>query len=91
MKMIAAQLLVEEKRVEAALEQARTMLGKAEGRFILDLTPVSRLAARDLRSLEALAAVADEKSVRIVLRGVGSSVYKVLKLTKLSSRFGFAD
>lgn len=91
MENVAVQIAIDPQRVEAALEEARTMLDKTDGELILDLATVPRLAARDLRSLERLAAVADERGVRIVLRGAGSSLYKVLKLMKLSSRFLFAE
>ena len=33
--------------------------------------------------------IADEKGVKVVLRGVNVDVYKVLKLVKLASRFSF--
>ena len=91
METVAVELAIDPKRVQAALEKARTMLDKASGELILDLTAIPRLAATDLRSLDGLAAVAAEKGVTIVLRGVGSSVYTVLKLMKLSSRFSFAN
>ena len=89
--MVAVQLTIEPKRVDAALEEARAMLKKADGGMVLDFTAVPRLAAADIRALEELASVAGEKGVRIVLRGAGSNLYKVLKLMKLSSRFGFAN
>jgi len=38
-----------------------------------------------------LAARAQEKSVRLVLRGVKVNVYKVLKLVKLAPRFSFLN
>jgi anti-anti-sigma regulatory factor len=91
MKMGAVQVAIDSSRVSAALEEARAMLDKADGELVLDLTTVPRLSARDLRALEELATVANDKGVRIVLHSVGSSLYKVLKLTKLSSRFGFAN
>ena len=91
METVAVQLAIDPKRVQAGLEKARTMLDKASGELILDLTTVPRLAARDLQSLDGLAAVANQKGVTIVLRGVGTTLYKVLKLMKLSSRFSFAN
>ena len=41
--------------------------------------------------MEELARLADEKAVKIVLRGVNVDVYKVLKLVKLSPRFNFVN
>ena len=39
--------------------------------------------------LEELASIADDKAVKLVLRGVNVDIYKVLKLVKLTSRFSF--
>jgi hypothetical protein len=41
--------------------------------------------------MEALAGAADDKGIKVVLRGVNVDIYKVLKLAKLSSRFAFAN
>jgi hypothetical protein len=38
-----------------------------------------------------LARVADEKAVKVALRGVNVDVYKVLKLVKLTRRFSFVS
>ena len=35
--------------------------------------------------------MADDKGVKVVLRGVNVGVYKVLKLVKLTSRFSFVS
>ena len=39
--------------------------------------------------MEEFAGMADDKGVKVVLRGVNVGVYKVLKLVKLGSRFSF--
>lgn len=91
METVAVQLAIDPKRVEAALQEARTVLEKEDGELILDLSLVPRLAARELRALEELAAAANGKPVKVVLRGTSSGLYKVLKLMKLSSRFVFAN
>jgi hypothetical protein len=39
--------------------------------------------------MEKLAGVADDKAVKVVLRGVNVDVYKVLKLVNLTPRFSF--
>jgi hypothetical protein len=41
--------------------------------------------------MEEFARIADDKAVRIVLRGVNVDVYKVLKLVKLAHRFSFVN
>ena len=38
-----------------------------------------------------VARIADEKSVKVVLRGVSVDVYKVLKLVKLAHRFSLVN
>lgn len=90
MEKVAVQFAIDPARVGAALEEARATLENA-GAIILDFGAVPRLSACDIRALEELGSAAAEKGIRIVLRGVGSSLYKVLKLIKLSSRFGFAN
>jgi anti-anti-sigma regulatory factor len=55
----------------------------------LDFSSVSRIDAAAVRALEELAAVAEEKSARVVLRGVNIGVYRVLKQLKLTARFAF--
>lgn len=91
MDILTVELAIDPERVDAALEKARTMLDKVSGELVLDLTTVPRLVASDLRKLEELAMVANDKGVCIVLRGVGSSLYKVLKLIKLTARFRFLN
>jgi hypothetical protein len=41
--------------------------------------------------MEEFARIADEKAVKVVLRGVNVDVYKVLKLVKLTQRFSFVN
>jgi anti-anti-sigma regulatory factor len=52
---------------------------------------VSRVDPAAVRALEDIARVADEKNVKVVLRGVNVDVYKVLKLMKLTRRFSFVN
>jgi len=64
-------------------------LDSAEGEVILDFSGVQRIDRRALGALQRLAARADGKAIKVVLRGVNVAVYKVLKLTRLESRFSF--
>jgi len=41
--------------------------------------------------MEELACIADDKGVKVELRGVNVAVYRVLKLVKLASRFSFVN
>ncbi|MGB8770523.1 MAG: STAS domain-containing protein [Candidatus Korobacteraceae bacterium] len=76
--------------VTHALQEAREKLESAEGDLCLDFSSVRRIDPNALRAMEKLADLADEKSVKVVLRGVNVDIYKVLKLVKLTSRFSFA-
>jgi anti-anti-sigma regulatory factor len=71
-------------------EHAIENLDLSYAEVALDCKPVRRLDGNDIRALENLAVKADEKSVKVVLRGVNVEVYKVLKLVKLAGRFTLA-
>lgn len=91
MATIAVQFKIEGGRVIQGLEKARGELESAGPEMILDFSAVSRIDAQSLRTLEELAAQADNRAVKIVLRGASIDVYKALKLMKLASRFSFAN
>jgi anti-anti-sigma regulatory factor len=65
------------------------MLDTANGELVLDFSSVRRIDPGAVRALQALAATADEKTVKVVLRGLNIEIYKVLKLVKLARRFSF--
>lgn len=88
-KTIATRLKVEESEIVSTLQQACEKAGGADGDLILDLSAVRRIQPSALRELEKLAAMADDRAITIMLRGVNVEVYKVLKLVKLASRFSF--
>ena len=73
------------------LQEALERLDSAGGELVLDFSAVERVGPAALRAMEQLAARAQEKSVRLVLRGVNVNVYKVLKLVKLAPRFSFLN
>lgn len=89
MATVAVCLNIEEERIVAALEDAGEMLDQAAGEVVLDFLAVRRIDSSALRAIEALAVIAERKSVKVVLRGVNVKVYKVLKLVKLARRFSF--
>lgn len=90
-KTAAVVLNLEEQRVVPALQEAREKLDSAEGETILDFSGVRRIDVNALRALEEFAGIADEKAIKVVLRGVNVDVYKVLKLVKLTRRFSFVN
>jgi len=59
--------------------------------MVLDFSAVDRIDAAGLRALEDLTARADDKRVKLVLRGASIDMYKVLKLMKLAARFSFSN
>ena len=91
MEMIAVWLKIDEERVAQALQEAQERLDSVEGEVALDFSSVRRIDSSALRAMEELADIADEKDVKVALRGVNVGVYKVLKLVKLASRFSFVS
>ena len=89
MAMIAVWLKIDEERVVQALQEVGEKLDSVEGEVALDFSSVRRIDPSAIRALEKFAGIADDKGAKVVLRGVNVSVYKVLKLVKLGSRFSF--
>ena len=89
--MTAVFLNIDETRVVGALRDVADKLDGSEGETVLDFSSVNRVDSGAVRALEELARVADDKKIKIVLRGVSVDVYKVLKLMKLTRRFSFAN
>ena len=91
MSEIAVTLNIDEGCVVPALQDLAGSLDGAQEEAVLDFSSVRRTDSAALRALEDCARVADEKSVKIILRGVNVDVYKVLKLVKLSHKFSFRN
>jgi len=91
MAMIAVWLKLDEECVVQALQEAGEKLDRAEGEVVLDFSSVRRIDSSALGAMEEFVGVADDKGVKVVLRGVNVGVYKVLKLVKLGSRFSFVS
>ena len=87
MDAIAEMIKIDGERVADTLQEACEKLDGAQGEVVLDFSAVRRVDSHALRALENLAAHADEKAVKVALRGVNIDIYKVLKLAKLASRF----
>ena len=91
MESIAVWVKIDGERVADALQETREKLDSAQGEVALDFSSVRRINPAALRALETLADSADEKAVKVVLRGVNVDIYKVLKLAKVASRFSFRE
>ena len=91
MAIIAVLLKVDEEGAVQALLEAAERLDHADGEVVADFSGMRRIGSDALEALEQFAGKADEKAVKVALRGVNVDVYKVLKLVKLASRFSFVD
>ena len=81
---------IDPQRVLQALQQeAVDKVNSAQGEVILDFSSVLRIDSNVVGAMEQLAGLAEEKSVKVVLRAVNVDIYKVLKLMKLTQRFSF--
>jgi anti-anti-sigma regulatory factor len=89
MAMIALQHTIDAERVVPSLDEAHEKLDGTDGEIILDFSSVCRIDACALRAMEKLAAGAESKGVKLVLRGASADVYRVLKLMKLAPRFSY--
>ncbi len=89
MAMIAVWTKIDGECAVEGLREAGEKLESANGDVTLDFSSVRRIDVGVIGAMEELANRADEKSVKIVLRGVNVDVYKVLKLVKLAPRFSF--
>ena len=89
MAMIPVLLSIGEQRVVPALQEAAANLDSTQGEAVLDFSSVRRIDSSALRAMEEFVGVADDIGVKVVLSGVGVGVYKVLKLSRLASRFSF--
>jgi anti-anti-sigma regulatory factor len=91
MEMIAVWLKIDGENVADTLQEACEKLDSADGEVVLDFSSVRRIDPSALTAMETLATAADDKDVKVVLRGVHVEVYKVLKLMKVASRFSFLN
>lgn len=89
MATISLQHKIDGERLVPSLEEARKKLDGADGEMILDFSSVGLVDATALRAIEQLAAGAEDKGVKLVLRGASVEFYRVLKLMKLTQRFSF--
>ncbi|HEV2401112.1 MAG TPA: STAS domain-containing protein [Candidatus Sulfotelmatobacter sp.] len=82
-------LIIEEERIVPVLQETSVSLDGAHTEAVLDFSAVQRINSDALRALEDFVRAADEKAVKVVLRGVRIDVYKVLKHVKLTQRLRF--
>ena len=91
MATTAVWLKIDEQHLVHSLQEAGEKLDNVEGEVVWDFSSVPKIDASGLMALEDCARKADDKGVKVTLRGVNVNVYKVLKLVKLASRFSFVN
>jgi anti-anti-sigma regulatory factor len=89
MATVAEWIKISNEHLARDLQTAREKLEIANGELVLDWASVSRMGADSLAAIATLADTADEKSVRLIFRGVNIDIYRVLKLSNLSGRITF--
>lgn len=89
MTTVAEYYKIDGEHLAQSLNDVREKLGVGDAEVVLDFSSVLRIDTIGLQGIEDLAAAGEKQSVKIELRGVNVSVYKVLKLAQLSSRFAF--
>ena len=62
-------------------------LQSAEGELVLDFSSVVRIDSRAALAMEELADLASQRSQKIELHAVNTTMYRTLKLLKLAPRF----
>jgi len=83
-------VMLDEKQLVPVLQDLSQKLDRTGNELVLDFSAVHWIDSKAVLAIDDLAQKADEKSVRVVLRGVNVDVYKVLKLVKLTPKLSFA-
>ena len=86
MANIAILVSLEDGALAAELEQAIAMLENGEREVVLDFSSVHRLSAGEVRAIDEFTRTAEDKGVKVRVRGLGVDLYRALKLARLSSR-----
>lgn len=84
-------LNINEQNVREALEKAAEGLEGEQNHPVLDFSAVRKIDAPGLRALQKFVQKAEEKKIKVVLRGVDVNVYKTLKLARLTRNFAFVN
>jgi anti-anti-sigma regulatory factor len=82
-------LKIDGQGVGAVLQEALRTLNGDGREVVLDFSSLRRIDSTDLKALESFVTTINGKASEVVLDGVNIDVYKVLKLTKLATRFSY--
>lgn len=83
--------VVDGERVTEGLQAVAKNLDSGGTEALLDFFFVQDIDQSGLRALEDLANAAEQKKVKVVLRGINVEIYKVMKLARLTERFAFLN
>lgn len=91
MAMISEWVKIDAVRMADSFSSAGERLSTADGELVLDFSSIQRIDSGALASLSQLSEAAEQKNVRLVLRGTNIDIYRVLKLARIDTRFTFAN
>ena len=91
MTTVAEFYKIDGEQVAQNLHEVREKIEAGGGQIVLDFSAAIRIGTSAVQAIEELAAAAEKQSVKVEFRGVNVTVYKVLKLARLTTRFSFAN
>jgi anti-anti-sigma regulatory factor len=86
MATVAILVSLEDGALAAELEKAIATLENGEREVVLDFSSVHRLSAGEVHAIDGFTRTAEDKGVKVRVRGLGVDLYRALKLARLSSR-----
>ncbi len=89
MAVVAEVFKIDHEHVLKSLQECEDKVRDPQGELLLDFTTVEKLDTSSLRELEKLAGIMERQKAKLVLRGVNVSLYKVLKLARLTDHLRF--
>ncbi len=91
MAMISEWVKIDAVRMAESLNSAGERLSSADGELVLDFSSIQRIDGGAISSLHKLSQSAEQKNVRLVLRGTNIDIYRVLKLARMDTHFTFTN
>ena len=85
----AVWIQLDPERIAGALHEAAEKINAGESEIVLSFSSVPRIDSSAAGALEELARLAEERSVKVVLRAVNVDIYRVLTQLRLAQRFCF--
>ena len=86
MGTVAMLVNLEDGTLAAALEEVSGRLENGGRHLVLDFSSVERLSTAEVHAIDEFTRTADEKGVKVIIRGLDVELYRALKLAKLPVR-----